>query len=138
MPNIGAAGYCWGGKFDSSQHFIIEGSWNSHDVHWFLPFISPFLNHIYLKFYLFPAKVVVELAKVHEIQAAVLLHPSLITVDDIKGQLFRKIFFPYTLNLFYWMSLKCLLIDVLSNTQMSNVPFLYLELKSTSYPRLNC
>uniref|UniRef100_A0A0E0HE53 Dienelactone hydrolase domain-containing protein n=1 Tax=Oryza nivara TaxID=4536 RepID=A0A0E0HE53_ORYNI len=30
------------------------------------------------------AKVVVELAKVHEIQAAVLLHPSLLAVDDIK------------------------------------------------------
>ncbi|GJM88509.1 hypothetical protein PR202_ga04580 [Eleusine coracana subsp. coracana] len=30
------------------------------------------------------AKVVVELAKAHEIQAAVLLHPSVVTVDDIK------------------------------------------------------
>ncbi|GJM88510.1 hypothetical protein PR202_ga04581 [Eleusine coracana subsp. coracana] len=30
------------------------------------------------------AKVVVELAKAHEIQAAVLLHPSFVTVDDIK------------------------------------------------------
>ncbi|GJN14281.1 hypothetical protein PR202_gb01083 [Eleusine coracana subsp. coracana] len=30
------------------------------------------------------AKVVVELAKAHEIQAAVLLHPSVVTVDDVK------------------------------------------------------
>ena len=66
----------------------------------FCLFIPPFLNHIYLKFYLFPAKVVVELAKVHEIQAAVLLHPSLLTVDDIKGQLFQKSFFPETIDLF--------------------------------------
>ncbi|KAL6610187.1 hypothetical protein ACP70R_035358 [Stipagrostis hirtigluma subsp. patula] len=34
--------------------------------------------------YCWGAKVVVELAKVHEIQAAVLLHPSLLAVDDIK------------------------------------------------------
>jgi len=34
--------------------------------------------------YCWGAKVVVELAKVHEIQAAVLLHPSLLTDDDIK------------------------------------------------------
>jgi hypothetical protein len=44
------------------------------------------------KFDLFSAKVVVELAKVHEIQAAVLAHPSLLTVDDIKGQLVPKSF----------------------------------------------
>ena len=55
---------------------------------------------MYLKCYLFPAKVVVELAKVHEIQAAVLLHPSLLTVDDIKVQLFQKSFFPETIDLF--------------------------------------
>ncbi|KAJ1262799.1 hypothetical protein BS78_09G137200 [Paspalum vaginatum] len=34
--------------------------------------------------YCWGAKVVVELAKIHEIQAAVLLHPSLLSVDDIK------------------------------------------------------
>lgn len=31
------------------------------------------------------AKVVVDLAKVELIQAAVLLHPSFVTIDDIKG-----------------------------------------------------
>jgi hypothetical protein len=31
------------------------------------------------------AKVVTELAKAAEIQAAVLLHPSLLSVDDMKG-----------------------------------------------------
>ncbi|GJN14271.1 hypothetical protein PR202_gb01071 [Eleusine coracana subsp. coracana] len=54
---IGAAGYCWGGKYDSL---------------WFYCQVTIL------------AKVVVELAKVHEIQAAVLLHPSLLAVDDIK------------------------------------------------------
>lgn len=34
----------------------------------------------------FSAKVVVELAKLSEIQAAVLCHPSLVTVNDIKGK----------------------------------------------------
>jgi len=34
--------------------------------------------------YCWGAKVVVELAKAHEIQAAVLLHPSFVTIDDIK------------------------------------------------------
>uniref|UniRef100_A0A0A9E7E2 Dienelactone hydrolase domain-containing protein n=1 Tax=Arundo donax TaxID=35708 RepID=A0A0A9E7E2_ARUDO len=34
--------------------------------------------------YCWGAKVVVELAKAHEIQAAVLLHPSFVSVDDIK------------------------------------------------------
>ncbi|XP_039803674.1 endo-1,3;1,4-beta-D-glucanase-like [Panicum virgatum] len=34
--------------------------------------------------YCWGAKVVVELVKVHEIQAAVLFHPSLLIVDDIK------------------------------------------------------
>nr|CAB3465321.1 unnamed protein product [Digitaria exilis] len=34
--------------------------------------------------YCWGAKVVVELAKAHEIQAAVLLHPSFVAVDDIK------------------------------------------------------
>lgn len=33
----------------------------------------------------FSAKVVVQLAKREFIQAAVLLHPSFVTVDDIKG-----------------------------------------------------
>jgi hypothetical protein len=50
---------------------------------------------------LLSAKVVVELAKVHEIQAAVLLHPSLLTVDDIKGQIYCDSFSPYMLKLFY-------------------------------------
>lgn len=35
---------------------------------------------------LFSAKVVVELTKAGEIQAAVLCHPSFVTVDDIKGK----------------------------------------------------
>lgn len=35
---------------------------------------------------LYSAKVVVELAKAGEIQAAVLCHPSFVTVDDIKGK----------------------------------------------------
>lgn len=37
---------------------------------------------------MFSAKVVVELAKFNNfIQAAALIHPSLVTVDDIKGTL---------------------------------------------------
>uniref|UniRef100_A0A0A9EFX3 Dienelactone hydrolase domain-containing protein n=1 Tax=Arundo donax TaxID=35708 RepID=A0A0A9EFX3_ARUDO len=36
--------------------------------------------------YCWVAKVVVELAKAREIQAAVLLHPTFVTVDDIKCQ----------------------------------------------------
>ena len=35
----------------------------------------------------FSAKVVVQLAKAEFIQAAVLLHPSFVTVDDIKGNI---------------------------------------------------
>lgn len=37
-------------------------------------------------FVLFSAKVVVELAKGDFIQAAVLAHPSFVTLDDIKGK----------------------------------------------------
>ncbi|KAK8457856.1 hypothetical protein SEVIR_3G257300v4 [Setaria viridis] len=36
--------------------------------------------------YCWGAKVVVELSKAQEIQAAVLLHPSFVSVDDMKGQ----------------------------------------------------
>jgi hypothetical protein len=35
--------------------------------------------------WLLSAKVVVELAKSDDIKAAVMLHPSFVTVDDIKG-----------------------------------------------------
>lgn len=38
-----------------------------------------------LTFVFFIAKVVVELAKLELIQSAVLLHPSFVTVEDIKG-----------------------------------------------------
>ena len=38
-----------------------------------------------LRFYYFSSKVVVELSKVELIQAAVILHPVWVTVDDIKG-----------------------------------------------------
>lgn len=46
------------------------------------------------------AKVVVELAKSRLIQAAVLLHPSFITLDDIKGKKFYMyIYVMYLLTL---------------------------------------
>lgn len=35
--------------------------------------------------FVFSAKVVVQLAKYELIQAAVILHPYIVTVDDIKG-----------------------------------------------------
>ena len=38
-----------------------------------------------LRSYYFSSKVVVELSKVELIQAAVILHPTWVTVDDIKG-----------------------------------------------------
>ena len=38
------------------------------------------------------AKVVVELAKSDDIKAAVLLHPSFVTVDDIKGTDFASVY----------------------------------------------
>lgn len=42
-------------------------------------------------FAMFPGKGVVELAKYDFIQAAVLCHPSFVTVDDIKGKNFLHI-----------------------------------------------
>lgn len=41
------------------------------------------------------AKVVVELAKAGEIQAAVLLHPSFVSVDDFKGIICFCIYLKY-------------------------------------------
>lgn len=49
------------------------------------------------------AKVVVELSKFELIQAAVLLHPSLVTVDDIKGLNISSIFFS-NFDLFLYLS----------------------------------
>jgi hypothetical protein len=40
---------------------------------------------MYYIYFLFSAKVVTELAKSGLVQAAVLLHPSFVSVDDIKG-----------------------------------------------------
>ncbi|MBA0696644.1 hypothetical protein Goari_003181, partial [Gossypium aridum] len=61
VSSIGAAGFCWGGEY----HFITR---------W-----------LKLNLLITSAKVVVELAKVALIQAAVMLHPSFVTVDDIKS-----------------------------------------------------
>ncbi|MBA0681434.1 hypothetical protein Goari_023236, partial [Gossypium aridum] len=61
VSSIGAAGFCWGGKY----HFITR---------WLM-----------LGLLITAAKVVAGLAKDPLIQAAVMLHPSFVTVDDIKS-----------------------------------------------------
>ena len=78
MSTIGAAGYCWGGEY---HLFLLLGFcsivWPLILWRFGLLSIVCLLSH--------SAKVVAELAKAREIQAAVMSHPSFVTVDDIKG-----------------------------------------------------
>ena len=48
------------------------------------------------------AKVVVELAKSDDIKAVVLLHPSFVTVDDIKGTDFVSVYSIIVVLCCYW------------------------------------
>ncbi|KAJ0697973.1 putative dienelactone hydrolase, alpha/Beta hydrolase [Helianthus annuus] len=63
ITKIGAAGFCWGGK-TSFRTILLHLNW----------------------------LVVVELAKDAEIQFAALLHPSFVTLDDIKGMFYSTTF----------------------------------------------
>jgi dienelactone hydrolase len=69
---VGAAGYCWGGKGSCVFSHLNPNSK-----------VKP-ANHLASSLHI-SAKVVAELAKANEIQAAVMSHPSFVTVDDIKG-----------------------------------------------------
>ena len=64
------------------------------------------------------AKVVVELAKPDYLQAAVVCHPSFVTVDDIRGMALYVPSLPVCL-------VNYLLLDVLLSFQFCNVPVLY-------------
>ena len=73
-------------------------------------------------FALFSGKVVVELSKHALIQAAVLCHPSLVTVDDIKGKIpvliFRKYLHHYWNKKLVSHSLYDLFLDLLSEVKV--------------------
>ena len=73
MSSVGAAGYCWGGK-----RCYVFSNLDPNSKVW------P-VKHCASSFHI-SAKVVAELAKANEIQAAVMSHPSFVTVDDIKGK----------------------------------------------------
>lgn len=69
---------CWGGEFVVKICDILLS---------FTTNIWKCLMHVsYLVLMGSSAKVVVELSKQELVQAAVLLHPSFVTVDDIKGK----------------------------------------------------
>lgn len=75
MCSVGAAGYCWGGKYHfrcTVLHYLLSSNLKV----W--PTDKCVLDHNL-------AKVAVELSKAYLIEAAVLLHPTFVTVDDMKG-----------------------------------------------------
>lgn len=77
FSSIGAAGFCWGGEFSFNKIRMWLNLLLISISIWFIGSGIKLINNA--------AKPVVDLAKIKSIDAAVLLHASFVTVEDIKG-----------------------------------------------------